>query len=121
MVCGTEQSLNLQFVKRGENSVLATIDVNPRWQGYAGVIHGGMVSTLLDAAMTHCLFSLGIEAMTASLNVRFEHPTPCIGTLEIRARLRKRKRHVYFLEAELFVTGARTAYAEASFITWQHP
>lgn len=38
---------------------------------YIDLLHGGIASTLLDAAMTHCLLSKGIEALTAELNVRF--------------------------------------------------
>lgn len=41
---------------------------------------------LLDAAMTHCLFRQGIEAVTASLKVRFVEPIPHATPLNIRAR-----------------------------------
>jgi acyl-coenzyme A thioesterase PaaI-like protein len=41
---------------------------------YTGLLHGGMTSTLLDAAMTHCLFMQGVQALTAELTVDSFHP-----------------------------------------------
>ncbi len=117
MVCGHGQSLGLRFTPDGPNSVIATIDVDPAWQGYAGVMHGGMVSTLLDAAMTHCLFHRNVHAMTASLKVRFLAPVPCRGRIEIRATLSDRRRRMYALDAELISSGHILARAEARFIS----
>ena len=46
-------------------------------QGWAGILHGGIISTLLDEVITH----IGIEsfsgpAVTAQLEVRFRNPAP---------------------------------------------
>ena len=120
MVCGQDNSLGMKFSPQGE-SVTAFFLANPQWQGYSGFLHGGMISTLLDAAMTHCLFQHGIEAMTASLKVRFLEPVPCTGNLEIKATLLERRRHVYLLNAELASSGHRLARAEARFIRSRKP
>ena len=98
------------------NTVTATIQAVPQWQGYPGFLHGGMISTLLDAAMTHCLFHHGVEAMTASLNVRFLKPVPCADMLQLTAMLVERRRHVYLLEAEMGSSNQLLAKADASFI-----
>jgi len=115
MVCGENSWLGMQFSPHGD-SVIALVQASPQWQGYAGFLHGGMISTLLDAAMTHCLFSHGIEAMTASLKVRFLEPVPACGELEIKATLDERRRNVYLLNAELASSGRCLARAEARFI-----
>ncbi len=117
MVCSPGGLLGLRFRPDGANSVIASVSPRPEWQGYTGILHGGMVSTLLDAAMTHCLFHHQVEAMTASLNVRFLEPTPCTGLLDLRATLSDRRRHVYLLNAELKTHGRVLARAEARFIT----
>ncbi len=106
MACGPGGLLGLRFRPDGSHSVAASFRPRPEWQGYAGILHGGMISTLLDAAMTHCLFHHEVEAMTASLKVRFLEPAPCAGLLDLRATLSDRRRHVYLL-----------ARAEARFIT----
>ena len=120
MVCGQDNSLGMKFSPQGD-SVFAFFQTNPQWQGYSGFLHGGMISTLLDAAMTHCLFHHGIEAMTASLKVRFLEPVPCTGNLEIKATLLERRRHDYLLNAELASSGHRLARAEARFIRRKRP
>lgn len=115
MVCGKDSLFGLKFIVEKE-SVIAFVQADPRWQGYSGVLHGGIVSTFLDAAMTHCLFYHGIEGMTASLKVRFLEPVPCAGELEIKATLANQRRHVYMLDAELSSSGRCLAWAEARFI-----
>lgn len=76
----------LRFVAT-KGGVNALFKAESLWQGYQGVLHGGMISTLLDAAMTHCLFHQGIEAVTADLQVRFLKPVSCDQMLELRAKL----------------------------------
>lgn len=117
MACSPGGLLGLRFRPDGARSVVASIRPLQEWQGYAGILHGGMVSTLLDAAMTHCLFHHEVEAMTASLKVRFLEPAPCAGLLDLRATLSDRRRHVYLLDAELSAHGRVLARAEARFIT----
>jgi acyl-coenzyme A thioesterase PaaI-like protein len=115
MVCGRYDSLGLRFRTKG-NSVEALFQADPKWQGYQGVLHGGMISTLLDAAMTHCLFDHGIEAMTADLKIRFLKPAPCTEFLLLRAHLLSERRHLYQLSAELICAGELIARAEARFM-----
>lgn len=42
--------------------------------GYADQLHGGVISSLIDSAMTNCLFSQGKTAVTAELTVRYYKP-----------------------------------------------
>ncbi len=105
LVCGSREhnpdSLELQFSRHADGSVSAPFVVGPKHQGYSGLLHGGMTSTLLDAAMTHCLFMQGIKALTAELTVRFMAPI-CVGqTLTVCARLLGQRRGIYQLEAWL--------------------
>ena len=114
-VCGANHSLGLRF-KTSECGVTASIQASPEWQGYEGIMHGGMIATLLDAAMTHCLFHNQIEAMTAALNVRYLAPVRCTGHIDVAARLIGRRRLVYELSAELRVAGEIKARADAKFM-----
>ena len=115
MVCGQYDSLGLRFRTNG-NGVETLFQANPKWQGYQGVLHGGMISTLLDAAMTHCLFFHGVEAMTAELKVRFHKPVPCTEFLLLSASLLSKRHHLYQLSAELSCAGELLARAESRFM-----
>ena len=99
------------------NCVETTLASGEKWQGYAGLMHGGMISTLLDAAMTHCLFNIGVEAMTASLDIRFVEPIDCHAELLLRAELRSRKRNLFCVYAEIIASNRRVAHATARFLS----
>jgi uncharacterized protein (TIGR00369 family) len=52
----------------------------PRYQGWRGILHGGIISTLLDEAFAHALGGTargaGQAAVTAEMTVRFIKPVP---------------------------------------------
>ncbi len=120
MVCGLREhnsdSLGLVFSPQFDGTVSAPFVVSPKHQGYTGLLHGGMTSTLLDAAMTHCLFSQGIQALTAELTVRFMEPIRLGQTLMVCAKMLGQRRGIYQLEAWLMAGQQKVARASAKFI-----
>jgi len=101
--------------------VVARLRADGRLQGYAGLLHGGVVAALLDAAMTHCLFHRGVTALTGELRVRYLQPVPCEADLTIRARVTRERPPLYRLRAELSRDDAVVAWAEASFLRRDAP
>ncbi len=81
-ICGRENPVGLklefhQLVE--EDQVRADLTIPPAYQGYPGVVHGGIVSAILDevsgrAVMLH----EGEQRLMATLRltVRFRRPTP---------------------------------------------
>lgn len=120
MVCGIDTILGLCF-RANEHGVRASLKLKPEWQGYSGTLHGGMIATLLDAAMTHCLFNQGVEAMTADLQIRYLEPVPCMDVIELEARLVGQRKLVYELVAELRSAGVVKARAKAKFMPKRTP
>ncbi len=43
-------------------------------QGYKDIVHGGLISTLLDEAMVKVALMQGMPAITAEITVRFKSP-----------------------------------------------
>ncbi len=67
--------LGLQFfADLGGNGVWTPFTPAPRFEGYTGVVHGGIVSAVLDEVMAWSLYRHEIWAVTADLVVRFRHP-----------------------------------------------
>jgi len=104
--CGPENQigLKLQFEHdpRGEARALWT--PAPLHEGWPGVVHGGLLSTVLDEAMSHAVMAAGLKAMTAELRVRFREPAPPQNTLMVKAWIVARARRL--VEAEASITGA---------------
>jgi len=97
-------------------TVSARFQAGPEFQGYDGILHGGVIAALLDAAMTHCLSHRGVQAMTGELHIRFLHPISCDSLLEVRAQALPGRPPLYRVKAEL-VRGSETmARAEATFM-----
>mgnify|MGYP000181443879 FL=1 len=109
-------SLQLKFTPSADNKVTAYYRVDEKHQGYTNLLHGGIASTLLDAAMTHCLLSQGIEALTAELNIRFHAPIKIGDSVQIIGRLLSQRRGIYLLEASLSVAKQICVKATGKFI-----
>jgi uncharacterized protein (TIGR00369 family) len=103
VVCGQIWAcgLGLRFVRLDDGSVEAAFACGEAHQGYDGILHGGIASALLDGAMTNCLFSYGVVAVTAEMSVRFHHPIEVGEALTVRARLLQRHRSLYVVRAEV--------------------
>jgi len=74
-VCGksNQSGLQLDFRKEGDK-VVAEFIPQKRHQGFKDIVHGGIISAVLDEAMVKAVLSLGIEAVTAEITVRLKTP-----------------------------------------------
>ena len=122
MMCGQDnpRSLGLCFHSEAER-VCATFKIRPTMQGYTGILHGGVVASLLDSAMTHCLFHHGVQGLTGDLHVRFIRPIPCDVTVEIRAWILSATEPLYKLRAELVYEQRIMAWAQGKFLRRREP
>lgn len=118
LVCGQHRpgSLKLSFTPREDGAVQTDFVAGLYLQGYDGLVHGGVIATLPDAAMTHCLFHRGITAVTADLHVRYVRPILCGSRLDIGAHIVKVSHPLYRLRAEIACNGQIGAWAEAKFL-----
>ena len=118
IICGRNNpfSLGLKFQAVGCDSVEASFIGGPHLQGYEGILHGGVISAVLDSAMAHCLLLKDIKAVTGDLRVRFLHAIPCTSRITIRAWLTCAVSTLYELKAEARVDGRLVARAKAKFM-----
>lgn len=107
--------LGLRFARQPDGSVLATFPCPPEYQGYEDRLHGGVIATLADAAMTHCLFARGITAFTAKLEVTYRHPARVGREATVQAWLVSDSEVLYELKAEVRQGTRRCAQARGLF------
>ena len=75
-VCGKENpaGLGVDFeINREQRTISAKFTPSDNHQGYEGIVHGGILSTLLDEAMGKLTVSLGIPAVTAEMTVTVQN------------------------------------------------
>jgi acyl-coenzyme A thioesterase PaaI-like protein len=91
-------------------------DCLPVFAGYPGMLHGGVICTLLDGAMTNCLFAHRLVGVTADLNVRFRHPVAVNRPARVRAWFHTKRSPLHRLAAEVLQGGRVVATATARFV-----
>ena len=121
LMCGDDNpdSLGLCFRVDDADSVVAEFRAQDKLQGYEGILHGGVISALLDAAMTHCLFHRGVRAVTGDLHVRYLQPVPCRSKLRLRARIKISRPPVYRVTSEIDCEDRTVARAEGTFMRYE--
>jgi acyl-coenzyme A thioesterase PaaI-like protein len=90
-------------------------------EGYPGTVHGGVVATLLDSAMTQCLFARNCKAHTARLEIRYRHPVMIGERSLLRAWVERSHSRLHLLRAELRQRDRVAAEAHATFIEAETP
>ncbi len=104
-VCGMKNPFGLQV----KPEILADgaqvrIECTPpaHLQGWADVLHGGILSTLLDEAITYIgIATFGKPAVTVQLDVRFRNPSPTGVKLTVLAQRIKASSRLVLADASV--------------------
>jgi uncharacterized protein (TIGR00369 family) len=113
-VCGRKNPLGLAvdfMIAPETRSITADFTPSRGHQGYEGIVHGGILSALLDEAMAKLAFSLGIPAVTAEMTVKFKSPAAPGDRLTVSGRLLEEAHRL--IQAEARVQRGTVTIAEA--------
>lgn len=105
-VCGDNNNLGLKarfFYENGE--AVTEIVADNRFEGYKGIYHGGIVSTILDEAMIKAILAENLFAVTAEITVRFHLPINVGDKLEFKGKIIEKKGRVFYTEAKAVRNG----------------
>ena len=75
--CGQQNpiGLKLPFFEEGATGrVWAPWTPSPEHQGFEGIAHGGLITTVLDEVMGWVIYQRQLWAVTGTINVRFRKP-----------------------------------------------
>jgi acyl-coenzyme A thioesterase PaaI-like protein len=92
-ICGRHNphGLYMAFYDDGDKTVCATHTVPEAYQGYPGVVHGGIVAAMLDEAVGRVAM-IGDPhhfMMSVKLEVKYRHPVPTETPLKIIGRVER--------------------------------
>lgn len=113
-VCGDEhpQGLRIKFFRDGEEAVAECV-AEPKYQGYKGVYHGGLVSTLLDEIMAKAVLAIQRYAMTVEMTCRYKKAVPIGSKLRLTARITRHRGRLFETAGEVSDLDG-TVYATAT-------
>jgi uncharacterized protein (TIGR00369 family) len=109
------KGLHLKFGIADDGCVKATFQCDSDFEGYPGVLHGGVISSILDGAMGNCMFARGQAAVTVEITTRFRHPIVTFKEATVSARVTQFSHPLYHLEAEIVQEGKVKATAKGKF------
>jgi uncharacterized protein (TIGR00369 family) len=107
-VCGSRNpdGLRIQFEYPARGRCRAVFTPPRKFQGWRGILHGGIISTLLDEAFAHAAGGAergveGFGAVTAEMSVRFKKPVRIGQPAFLEGRVRAVKGRVIECESRL--------------------
>ena len=123
-VCGVENNhgLKMRFYKTGPKSIACDHLIQEKFQGYHGVVHGGIVSSMLDEMCVRAFMAEDPNRLmyTARLTVRFRKPVPVGEKLHLEGDVIKSKTRSGEAHARVYgPDGSLYAEAEALAVDFQ--
>lgn len=90
-VCGVQNAygLHMRFYEPEPGVVETNYIVDEHFQGYPGVVHGGIIASMMDEAMGRVFMGDNPPRfmVTAELKIRYRKPVPTSQPLKIRGEL----------------------------------
>lgn len=107
-VCGMENpyGLKLKFFETPSGKVIVNTVIPDHFQGYPGVVHGGIVASLVDEVLGRVHMGDDINnsrfLYTAKLNIQYRKPVPLNSPLRIVGQAVKKKKRTGTSIAKIF-------------------
>jgi acyl-coenzyme A thioesterase PaaI-like protein len=116
--CGRRNDSGLQLTFRREGDrILAEYLPHERFQGFPGVLHGGVLATMLDETLSRTGAMRQEWLMTGKLEVRYRRPAPVDKPLRIWGEIvRERKGAIDAVGAVEFLDGTIVAEGRGMFL-----
>jgi uncharacterized protein (TIGR00369 family) len=117
--CGTLNEHGLGIVLHVDDDRAWTeLVLEPRFQGWDGIAHGGIVSTILDEVMAWSLAGADNWGVTARMNVTFRRPVPLGSPLRADGWITRARRRIIDTESRLIdaTTGEELATATGVYL-----
>ena len=117
--CGQANAagLRLEFLLAEDGGVVTLPTVADRFEGHPGYLHGGIIATLLDEAMSKGARARGLTTMTRKLEIEYMRPAPSGAPLRVEGRVVRSEGRKHWIESEIRdAGGAVLAQAKGLFV-----
>jgi len=90
------------------------LELDPRFQGWDEIAHGGIISTILDEVMAWSLVASDNWGVTAKLNVEFRRPVPLLTAIRAGGWITNARRRIVDTSARIVDVATGTELATAT-------
>lgn len=103
-VCGEKNPIGLKLriqadPERGEST--ADVIFSEHFQGWAMIVHGGLLATVLDEAMIYAAGAKGLKCVTGEMTVRYIKPASTGVAYTLRGRFVEDQGRIVLAESAL--------------------
>ena len=101
--CGpaNTRGLHLEFLLAEDHSVVCLAAIPDTFEGPPGHLHGGIIATLLDEAMSKAVRARGFTAMPRHMEVDYLRPIPSKSPIKLEARVTHNEGRKHWTEASI--------------------
>jgi uncharacterized protein (TIGR00369 family) len=117
--CGPDNpdGLHLAIASPAKGAVEASLVVDPRYAGWRGITHGGLLSMVLDELMAHACIAAGSKTVTAEMTTRFLKAVPVGTRVRVTGAVTSERGRVMITAGKLYdAEGELAAEATARFV-----
>ncbi len=101
-VCGDDNQCGLKVKFFEEDNVAkAEFLVDQRFQGYKDILHGGIISALLDEVMIKAVLAKDVLAVTAQIEVKFKKAVKVGEKLSMEGKIKQKKGVIFLTEGKI--------------------
>lgn len=112
-ICGRDNTagLGMSFYDDGESMVKSIITPADHFQGYPGVLHGGVAAAMLDEVVGRSVMAGDhhLFMMTVNMTVQYRHPVPIGDELLVIGQVIKKKGRIAKAEGHLILPDGTVA------------
>ncbi|MFZ0340499.1 MAG: PaaI family thioesterase [Terracidiphilus sp.] len=91
--------MRLEFLLASDGAVVSLPIVPDTFEGHPGYLHGGIIATLLDEAMSKAVRAQGQLSMTRKMEVDYLRPVPSGAPLRVEGRVARSEGRKHWAEA----------------------
>jgi uncharacterized protein (TIGR00369 family) len=99
--CGESNAvgLRLEFSLAADGAAVSLPVVPGNFEGHPGYLHGGIIATLLDEAMSKAVRALGEPSVTRKMEIEYLRPVPSGVRLRLEGRVVRSEGRKHWTEA----------------------
>ncbi len=113
--CGTLNTSGIGLVLHVEvDRSWTEFELEPRFQGWDGIAHGGILCTILDEVMAWSLAGADNWGMTARMGVEFRKPVPLETPLRAEGWITRSRRRIIDTEGRIIDQATRQELASST-------